>query len=237
MLITLTQVAIALLHVFSLQNRRFRYFIYNPIRLIGLCILLLSVFFLPCHAQNENRRSVRQPVLALKTNLLFDATLMPNVELEVPLDTRWSLNGEYMFPWWTLKGDKYCLEILAGALEGRYWLGNRDKHTTLTGHFLGFYAGGGKYDLQWKENGYQGEFFIAAGISYGYTRKISRHLRLEFNLGLGILRTQYRHYHALDNYQTLQWQENGNYTWFGPTKVKVSLVWVLNRQTKKGGPR
>lgn len=176
----------------------------------------------------------KRPLFALKTNLLFDAAMMPNVEIEVPIGRRWSVNGEYMFPWWLFDGDKYSLQILMGGLEGRYWLGSRD---VLTGHFLGLYAGGGKYDLQWKENGYQGEFFIAAGISYGYAKKIARNLRLEFNIGIGVLRTDYRHYHARDNYQTLLWQENGKYTWFGPTKAKISLVWLLNRKAKKGGAR
>ena len=167
---------------------------------------------------------------------------MPNVEIEVPIGNRWSVNGEYMFPWWLLDGDKYSLQILTGGLEGRYWLGSRENRTNreaLTGHFLGLYAGGGKYDLQWKENGYQGEFFIAAGISYGYARRIARNLHLEFNIGVGMLRTDYRHYHARDNYKTLMWQENGKYTWFGPTKVKISLVWLLNRKVKtaKGGER
>ena len=69
-----------------------------------------------------------------------------------------------------------------GGLEGRYWLGSKEKRINsevLTGHFLGLYAGGGKYDLQWKEDGYQGEFFIAAGISYGWATRIARNLHLE----------------------------------------------------------
>lgn len=186
--------------------------------------------------------SRHHPLFALKTNLLFDAALMPNVEIEVPIGNRWSVNGEYMFPWWLLDGDKYSLQILTGGLEGRYWLSSRENRMNreaLTGHFIGLYAGGGKYDLQWKENGYQGEFFIAAGISYGYARRIARNLHLEFNIGVGMLRTDYRHYHARDNYKTLMWQENGKYTWFGPTKVKISLVWLLNRKVKtvKGGER
>lgn len=48
-----------------------------------------------------------------------------------------------------MDGDKYCLQILMGGLEGRYWLGNSKKRQTkevLTGHFLGLYAGGRKYD-------------------------------------------------------------------------------------------
>lgn len=196
--------------------------------------------------QEQTMRNVqvteKRPLFAVKTNLLFDAALMPNVEIEVPIGStnRWSVNGEYMFPWWLLDGDKYSLQILTGGLEGRYWLGSRENRMNrkvLTGHFLGLYAGGGKYDLQWKENGYQGEFFIAAGISYGYAHEIARNLRLEYNIGIGLLRTDYRHYHARDNYQTLLWQENGKYTWFGPTKVKISLVWLLNRKVKKGGER
>ena len=175
-------------------------------------------------------RAYRRPLFALKTNLLFDAALMPNIEIELPIGKRWSLNGEYMFPWWQLNGDKYCLQVLSGGLEGRYWLGKRSHREVLTGHFLGLYAGGGKYDLQWKEKGYQGEFFIAAGLSYGYARRIARNLHLEFNLGIGLMRTDYRHYRTRDNYQTLLWQENGNYTWLGPTKVKVSLVWLLTRR-------
>ena len=194
--------------------------------------------------QEQTLRNVRaiekRPLFAVKTNLLFDAAMMPNVEIEVPIGKRWSVNGEYMFPWWLLDGDKYSLQILTGGLEGRYWLGsrkNRMNREVLTGHFLGLYAGGGKYDLQWKENGYQGEFFIAAGISYGYAHEIARNLRLEYNIGIGLLRTDYRHYHARDNYQTLLWQENGKYTWFGPTKVKILLVWLMNRKVKKGGAK
>ena len=182
----------------------------------------------------------RRPLLALKTNLLFDAALMPNVEIEVPVGKRWSVNGEYAFPWWQFDRGKYCMQVLMGGLEGRYWLGSRksrEDREVLPGHFLGLYAGGGKYDLQWGEKGYQGEFFIAAGVSYGWATRIARHLHLEFNIGIGLLRTAYRHYHARDNYQTLLWQENGKYTWFGPTKAKISLVWLLNRRVKKGGSR
>lgn len=182
--------------------------------------------------RKRERNVPRRPLFAVKTNLLFDAAMMPNIELELPLGKRWSLNAEYMFPWWLIKDNKYCLQILMGGLEGRFWLGKRNKQEVLTGHFLGLYAGGGKYDLQWNRNGYQGEFFIASGLSYGYAHKIAQNLRLEYNIGIGLLRTDYRHYHARDNYKTLLWQENGNYTWFGPTKLKISLVWMISKKLK-----
>lgn len=178
-------------------------------------------------------KSRRRPLFAVKTNLLFDAALMPNIELEVPIGKRWSLNGEYMFPWWLINDDRYCLQVLMGGLEVRYWPGRRSGRDVLTGHFLGLYAGGGKYDLQWDKNGYQGEFFIAAGVSYGYAHSIARNLRLEYNIGIGMLRTDYRHYHSRDNHRTLLWQENGEYTWLGPTKLKISLVWLITGKNKK----
>lgn len=186
-----------------------------------------------CQAAGALRVPARKPLFALKTNLLFDAALVPNIELEIPLGRRWSLNTEYMFPWWLIAGDKYCLQILSGGAELRYWTGTRRRHRPLlAGHFLGLYAGGGKYDLQWKENGYQGEFFIAAGISYGYARRIARHLSLEFSIGIGMMKTDYRHYRAEKDYSVLRWQENGNYTWLGPTKAKISLVWMLTKKRK-----
>ncbi len=178
-------------------------------------------------------KSRRHPLFAVKTNLLFDAALMPNIELEVPIGKRWSLNGEYMFPWWLINDDRYCLQILMGGLEVRYRPGKRSGRDVLTGHFLGLYAGGGKYDLQWDKNGYQGEFFIAAGVSYGYAHSIARNLRLEYNIGIGMLRTDYRHYHSRDNHRTLLWQENGEYTWLGPTKLKISLAWLITGKNKK----
>ena len=178
-------------------------------------------------------KSRRRPLFAVKTNLLFDAALMPNIELEVPIGKRWSLNGEYMFPWWLINDDRYCLQILMGGLEVRYRPGKRSGRDVLTGHFIGLYAGGGKYDLQWVKNGYQGEFFIAAGVSYGYAHSIARNLRLEYNIGIGMLRTDYRHYHSRDNHRTLLWQENGEYTWLGPTKLKISLVWLITGKNKK----
>ena len=91
---------------------------------------------------NERKRQHRS-LLALKTNLLFDLALVPNIEIEVPLDkqNRWSVNGEWMFPWWLIDHDKYCLQILSGGVEGRYWLGSRFRRLSrpaLTGHFRDF---------------------------------------------------------------------------------------------------
>ncbi len=182
-------------------------------------------------SSGENR-----PVLALKTNLLFDAALTPNVEIEFPLrNNRYSLMAECWFPWYTWKDNSRAYQLLYVGAEARRWLGDRTRRAALEGHFLGVYAGGGKYDLEWDSEGYQGEFYIAAGVSYGYAKRLSRSLRLEFNVGVGFMRTDYRHYHAMEEGEYLVWQHDGRYTWIGPTKAKVSLVWLLHK--KKGGSR
>ena len=37
-------------------------------------------------------------VLALKNNLLYDLALAPNIEIEIPVGKRWSVNLEYKSP-------------------------------------------------------------------------------------------------------------------------------------------
>lgn len=177
------------------------------------------------------------PPFALKTNLLFDVALMPNLEVEFPLGSSWSVAGEWIFPWWLGKRSQKCLQLLCGTLEGRYWLGDRLKYRQLTGWFAGFYTGAGLYDLEWKTKGYQGEFFLAAGLSSGYAHTINKSgsLRLEYSLGIGYMQTKYRKYIPVNGGEILSWQQDGRYSWFGPTRAKVSLVWLIDFKSRKGG--
>lgn len=175
-------------------------------------------------------------IFALKTNLLFDAVLAPNIEVEFPLGKRWSVSAEYTFPWWLSKDNSKAMQMLSGGVEGRLWLGNREKHRVLCGHFVGFYTGGGIYDFRYNSKGYQGEFYIASGLSYGYGLQLNKSLNLELSLGLGYMVTDYRYYECKEDNTIRAWQNDGTYTWIGPTKAKVSLVWLLgNGSRKKGG--
>ena len=182
---------------------------------------------------------VRKPILAIKTNLLYDALLIPNIKVEVPIGDRFSISGEWIFPWWVGENNDKALQILAGTVDGRYWFGDRIERDKLTGWFGGFYAGGGLYDIQYNSEGYQGEFFIAAGLSGGYAHSINKNgnLRMEYSLGMGYLQTNYRYYKGEENNKYLVWQSNGKYSWIGPTKLEVSLVWMLNFKRKIGGAR
>ncbi len=183
------------------------------------------------------------PLLALKTNLLFDAATILNVELEVPIKKRWSIAGEWIFPWWTNCNGKENskrnrTQLLNGNLDVKYWFGDREKHRVLTGWFAGVYVGGGLYDLERKGTGYQGEFFIAAGLSGGYAHPICKNLSMEYALGIGYLQTHYRHYKAcwgVDERWHPVRKNSSTFTWVGPTKAKISLVWLINHKVRKGG--
>lgn len=174
----------------------------------------------------------RKPLFALKTNLLFDAASALNVEIEIPIGNRWSLAGEWVFPWWLWEDKQIALETGMATLELRYWLGDRCKHRQLNGWFLGVHGGAGYYDLEWKTIGYQGEFWYA-GLSGGYAHQISKNgnWRMEYSLGVGYMETKYREYvpkFGTDNEWHLIRQNNGRTTWLGPTRAKISLVFMIN---------
>lgn len=202
---------------------------------------------------SENVDYDRKPLFALKTNLLFDVLSLVNIELEVPIGKHWSMAGEWMFPWWVMDNDRANssrsrIQILNGNLEARYWFGNRTDRLKMTGWFAGIYCGGGLYDIEHRAKGYQGEFFIMGGISGGFVHTInmSGSLRMEYSLGVGYMQTNYRHYKSVyDPNHICQYGDNhnwhpvrnysGRYTWIGPTRAKISLVWMLNRKIGKGG--
>lgn len=185
--------------------------------------------------------------LALKSNLLFDMATLLNVEVEVPLGHRFSVAGEWIFPWWFWKRQQNCLEILSGTIEGRYWIKpNYSKqdtdlgiHNPLTGWFAGLYSSAGIYDLEWNKKGYQGEMYLSGGVTLGYAKSLSRNLNMEFSLSAGYMQSNYRHYEAMQDISG-EWhlikQNSGTFRWIGPTKAKISLVWYPHfKRVKKGG--
>jgi len=181
--------------------------------------------------------------LALKTNLLFDALTALNIELEVPLTKRWSINAGYYFPWWYLKKDKIALHILYGYIEGRYWFNNKVEHSycyhslngeknSLKGWYGGFYIGKGIYDLMWKSEGVKGDIRWSGGLSFGYVHPISKHFALEFGASIGYVDTDYKRFTPKG--ECLLWKSDESVKWIGITQAKISLVWRLGfKQSNK----
>ena len=167
-------------------------------------------------------------VFALKTNLLYDAVTALNFELELPIGDNFSIAAEDVFPWWTAgpNGKKYAFEMWEMGLEPRWWFKKTDSRDRLSGHCRGLYGMASYYDFQWdKAACYQGEYF-SVGLSYGFAFPIARRLNLELGLSVGYLRSAYRHYQPDPDYEHLyrDYYNAGIFSYFGPTKLKVSLV-------------
>lgn len=188
-------------------------------------------------------------ILALKSNLLYDALSWVNFSVEVPVGDKFSALYYHQFPWWTWgkANNEYCMRFLSIGAEGRYWFkpmprkktGERIKRDKLMGHFVGVYAESGKYDFERKRDiCYQGEFW-SMGLSYGYAMPIGKRLNLELSLSMGYASIAYRGYTPSENYEIL-WRDPekvGRWHYFGPTKAQVSLVLPFIVKVKKGGER
>lgn len=191
----------------------------------------------------------QRTILALKTNLLLDAVTALNYSIEVPVNEHFSLQYEQHTPWWLSKNNKYCLEFLSFGGEFRWWFAPRTSQETsdrklrdaLVGHFLGVHCWGGKADIQWgRDFGCYQFDFMSAGLTYGYSMPISRHLNLEFSISAGYARIPYQHYIPTEDWQILIKDRNdaGTLHYFGPTKAEISLVIPIRATfNKKGGAR
>lgn len=206
-----------------------------------------------------------EPLFALKTNLLFDAIMAPNIEIEIPFgkDRKWSVMIEDWFPWWLFnrnakqgsnpyrllgvpyysteaKGYQDAYEVWLIGAELRRWIGKcPTQRPALTGTFWGVYVAGGKYDIERKSHGNQGEF-VSIGATIGHSWLLSRHWNLELSGSIGVLFGPRRHYHGEFDDTHLIWQFSDNIFYAGPTKLKLSLVYVFNnffKKKKKGGER
>jgi hypothetical protein len=183
---------------------------------------------------------VRRPLFAVKTNLLYDLALTPNLEMEIPLGSRWSINGEFQHGWWGHKyfNYKFCWQFEGLGAEVRYWLGNRTGRPVLTGWFLGVFTGAGVYDLQMPGGeGYQSDFQIGAGLSAGYAKKLSGNWQMEFSLGAGYLTADRTRYRVIDR-ELVRQGADMRFKGVLPLKAKISLSYLLTRRVKqKGGTR
>ena len=181
----------------------------------------------------KKRAADREPLhrLALKTNLLYDAILMPSLELEYRIGNRWSVNLEGEMAWWSKDRQHKYYQIATISPEGRYWFKTKKPWH---GHYVGAFAGGSWYDLENGGRGYKGELAMT-GLSYGYMFPLGRALSLEAGIGVGFLSTSYEEYIPLDGHYVYQQTSRTNY--FGPVKLKLAIVWRLWDPDRKGGGR
>ena len=195
----------------------------------------------PAIASQVHPESQAPPVasyFALKSNLLYDALLVPNLALEASIGSGWTLGAGGMFAWWSKDAKHRYWRIYGGDLEIRKYFGTLSKSKPLQGHHLGIYGDFLTYDFEFGAKGFQSKATYAAGIKYGYSHPIANRLNLDFALGIGYLHSNYKTYVPRDGCYV--YQETKKRKWLGPTQAEISLVWLIgkgNTNKKKGGKK
>lgn len=185
--------------------------------------------------------------MAVKTNLLYDALLVPDIGVEFYVGKGFSVGGNWMYAWWNRNSRHRYWRIYGGELAVRKYFNRTSEGSPLNGHHIGIYGQVFTYDFEAGGRGYMGgkpggtlweKMNYSAGLEYGYSLPVTRRLNLDFVIGVGYWGGTYYEYLPMDNHYV--WQATKQRRWFGPTKAEVSLVWLLgngNYNAKKGGRR
>lgn len=176
-------------------------------------------------------------ILAARSNMLMPGM---SIGIEIPIHENWSIGIDYNYPWGVSKNNKWCGEQLSWFVDGKYWFTNDKTRWTptskLKGHGVGLYGGFGYYDYQTKAKGAQGEF-IDFGVDYVFGLPVANDkLRIEFNIGLGFIKTWYRPYNPASDFSDLIKEPGVKYrstNFIGPTKAGISLVYPITVPVKQ----
>lgn len=174
--------------------------------------------------------------MALKSNLLYDIALVPNIGLEYALDRGWSVGCGWQYAWWKNDSRHDYWRVYGGELEIRKYFGAHVAEKAFAGHHAGLYLQALTYDFELGGPGYLSRFSYGGGFEYGYSLSLHRQLRLDFSIGIGCLSGRYEQYTPADSHYV--WERTGMRYWFGPTRAGISLLWLPGngcRKSRKGG--
>ena len=193
--------------------------------LLKYFVAILFLFLVSTRAEGQ--------VIAVKTNVLGDATGSLNLGIEGRLADKWTLDlGGHLDAWDSKAGATTRHAFLQP--EARWWFCD-----TFSGHFFGIHAHGGIFnvggidtDIKFltndfsvlKDSRYQG-WFAGAGIAYGYDLILSRHWNLEFEIGAGYAYTRYDQFECEECGSTIA--TNMTHHYVGITKAAISLVYLF----------
>ena len=120
---------------------------------------------------------------------------MPNIGIEFWLGNGYSITGNWMYSWWHSRSWDWWHRTYGGNIEIRKYFGEKATIKPLQGWHVGIYGQMLTYDFELGGRGYLGDRWTwGGGVSVGYSKPISRHLNLDFTLGLGYLGGKYKEY-------------------------------------------
>lgn len=183
--------------------------------------------------------------MGVKTNLIHDILALPNIGVEFYAGRNISLGASWLYGWWSRDKRHRYWRAYGGEIYGRWWFGEAARNKPLAGHHIGIYAQMFTYDFEWGKRGQMGgkpggnlwdKANYGAGMEYGYSLPVSRRINLDFSAGIGYVGGFYHEYLPVDGCYV--WQSTKRRSFFGPTKLEVSLVWLIgckNLNRKEAG--
>ncbi len=183
---------------------------------------------------------------------------IPNVAIEFyPLHGHFTYGASFDCPWWQDYDEHKFFQVRNYQLEVRYYLKSGDVDYGNGAAFRGLYAQAyvhaGLFSICFDENrGWEGEG-AGAGLGLGYALPLTRtgHWRLEFGAQFGVFFSKYDpyqygsvvypgkldgYYYKFNNFGNFFTRRQHRFTWFGPTRVGITLTYDLlyRRRAKKG---
>lgn len=185
-------------------------------------VYVVILIFIFCNQQ------VRGQEVAIKTNLAYWATTTPNLGMEFALGKKSTLEISGGFNPFEFSDNKRFKHWLVQP-EYRWWFCE-----TFNGHFLGVHAHGAQFNVGgwdipigrldvFKDKRYEG-YLYGGGISYGYQWVLTNRWNFEFNIGAGYARIHYDEYPCKDCGPK---QDEGNYNYWGVTRVGLSFIYFI----------
>lgn len=193
-------------------------------KLSCLLLLLFAVSFV-----NETKAQK----VAVKTNVLYDATATVNAGLEFALAPKWTFDLSGNLNAWNMPEGRKWKHWMAQP-EARFWFCDR-----FSGHFFGVHVHGGQYNIGGLKNNvkflgtdfsrltderFQG-WFVGAGVGYGYSWILGKHWNFELEIGFGYSYTVYDTFECAGCGKKVE--ENLEHHYVGPTKAAINLVYLF----------
>lgn len=178
--------------------------------------------------------------VALKTNLLYDATTTPNLGVEFAAGRKNTVNVTYGLNPWTFHSDTH------GDRKAKHWLLMPEYRwwtcSRFNGHFFGVHAMGGQFNAGniniplpgvffsgenlrkgVKDYRYQG-WYAGAGFTYGYQWILNLHWNVEAEIGAGYVHAWYDKYPC---YECGAKMADGGANYLGITKIGLSILYIF----------
>lgn len=186
----------------------------------------ISVFDIYGHCKEDSLDRGRSALtIAIKSNLIHDVMLTPDIGVELVVSPAISVGIEGICAWWSNNRAHRYWRIRGLWLDASWWFGESSRRHRFTGHHAGIYTSIHDFDFEFGGRGWQSDRpALGVGFAYGYSFRLNRHLNLDLSVRAGYAGVSMTEYRPMCGTYTCIRHRNNHY--FGPTGLGVSLVWV-----------